>query len=86
MVTTRRKAVAAGPADGAERPAKYSVLLPTYNERENIALIVWLLVEVFEEKCVGQGWGSQGARCRHVASATIWEVMGPPSPAPCAVK
>lgn len=29
---------------------KYSVLLPTYNERENIALIVYLLVEMFEKK------------------------------------
>lgn len=28
----------------------YSVLLPTYNERENIALVVWLLVRTFEEK------------------------------------
>ena len=29
---------------------KYSVLLPTYNERENIALIVYLLVETFEQQ------------------------------------
>lgn len=29
---------------------KYSVLLPTYNERENLPLIVWLLVKYFEEK------------------------------------
>jgi len=29
---------------------KYSVLLPTYNERDNIAIIVWLLVEVFEKQ------------------------------------
>ncbi|XP_061758721.1 dolichol-phosphate mannosyltransferase subunit 1 [Nerophis ophidion] len=28
---------------------KYSVLLPTYNERENISLIVWLLVKYFDE-------------------------------------
>lgn len=34
------------------RKTKYSVLLPTYNERENIALIVWLLLETFKEKCV----------------------------------
>ncbi|KJE97287.1 dolichyl-phosphate mannosyltransferase [Capsaspora owczarzaki ATCC 30864] len=27
---------------------KYSVLLPTYNERENLPLIVWLLVRAFE--------------------------------------
>ncbi|XP_077785414.1 dolichol-phosphate mannosyltransferase subunit 1 isoform X3 [Podarcis muralis] len=28
---------------------KYSVLLPTYNERENLPLIVWLLVRSFEQ-------------------------------------
>jgi len=28
---------------------KYSVLLPTYNERENLPLIVWLLVKTFTE-------------------------------------
>ncbi|KAL4435629.1 hypothetical protein ABPG77_002592 [Micractinium sp. CCAP 211/92] len=42
MVTTRSAVKA------ARRP-RYSVLLPTYNERENIALIVWLLVETFEK-------------------------------------
>ena len=29
---------------------KYSVLLPTYNERENIALVVWLLVKAFQDR------------------------------------
>ena len=29
--------------------AKYSVLLPTYNERENLPLITWLLVKTFTE-------------------------------------
>jgi len=28
---------------------KYSVLLPTYNERENLPIIVWLLVKYFDE-------------------------------------
>nr|XP_060628089.1 dolichol-phosphate mannosyltransferase subunit 1 [Anolis sagrei ordinatus] len=28
---------------------KYSVLLPTYNERQNLPLIVWLLVRSFEQ-------------------------------------
>ncbi|XP_074645453.1 dolichol-phosphate mannosyltransferase subunit 1-like [Tubulanus polymorphus] len=28
---------------------KYSVLLPTYNERDNLPLIVWLLVKYFSE-------------------------------------
>uniref|UniRef100_A0A8C0HFV9 Dolichol-phosphate mannosyltransferase subunit 1 n=1 Tax=Chelonoidis abingdonii TaxID=106734 RepID=A0A8C0HFV9_CHEAB len=38
----------AGPAPG-QSPDKYSVLLPTYNERENLPLIVWLLVRSFQE-------------------------------------
>ncbi|XP_065914318.1 dolichol-phosphate mannosyltransferase subunit 1-like isoform X2 [Dysidea avara] len=29
--------------------SKYSILLPTYNERENLPLIVWLLVREFKE-------------------------------------
>jgi len=28
---------------------KYSVLLPTYNERENLPIIIWLLVKYFSE-------------------------------------
>ncbi|KAK9805612.1 hypothetical protein WJX72_007823 [[Myrmecia] bisecta] len=28
---------------------KYSVLLPTYNEKDNIALIIWLLVKTFQD-------------------------------------
>lgn len=41
-----RRGAAAAPSS----PSKYSVLLPTYNERENIGLIVWLLVKTFEEQ------------------------------------
>ena len=33
-------------------PDKYSVLLPTYNERENLPLIVWLLVREFTKAFV----------------------------------
>ena len=29
---------------------KYTVLLPTYNERENLPIIVWLLVKSFTER------------------------------------
>jgi len=29
---------------------KFSVLLPTYNEKENLPLIIWLLVKHFEER------------------------------------
>jgi len=57
-----RRAAARGKAPSSSAPApaaraapKYSVLLPTYNERDNIALIVWLLVKMFEEQCVDDG-------------------------------
>lgn len=30
------------------RGPKYSILLPTYNERDNVALVVWLLVRELE--------------------------------------
>jgi hypothetical protein len=29
----------------------YSVILPTYNERDNLPLMVWLLNKAFEERC-----------------------------------
>ncbi|XP_076019520.1 dolichol-phosphate mannosyltransferase subunit 1 [Genypterus blacodes] len=32
-----------------DKEDKYSVLLPTYNERENLPLIIWLLVKYFGE-------------------------------------
>ncbi|XP_042555234.1 dolichol-phosphate mannosyltransferase subunit 1 isoform X2 [Dipodomys spectabilis] len=37
------------PGGRSRGPDKYSVLLPTYNERENLPLIVWLLVKSFSE-------------------------------------
>ena len=33
-----------------EAKDKYTVLLPTYNERENLPLIIWLLVKHFEKR------------------------------------
>ena len=33
-----------------EEEDKYTVLLPTYNERDNLPLIIWLLVRHFEER------------------------------------
>jgi dolichol-phosphate mannosyltransferase len=29
---------------------KYSVILPTYNERKNLPIIIWLLAKVFTEQ------------------------------------
>jgi hypothetical protein len=31
---------------------KYSVILPTYNERKNLPVIVWLLAKTFDEQYV----------------------------------
>jgi hypothetical protein len=42
---------------------KYSVILPTYKERKNLPLIVWLIAKVFNEKCV-------------VVSSTAWQEEG----------
>ena len=36
----------------ADKKDKYSILLPTYNERENLPLIVWLIVKAFSERYV----------------------------------
>ncbi|KNE58945.1 dolichol-phosphate mannosyltransferase [Allomyces macrogynus ATCC 38327] len=44
--TTR---VASGDSLGLAPSDKYSVLLPTYNERANLPVIVWMLVKVFRE-------------------------------------
>lgn len=40
---------------------KYSVILPTYNERNNLPVIVWLLVRTFEQSSV-TSCGIQPAR------------------------
>lgn len=37
---------------------KYSVILPTYNERKNLPIIIWLLARVFEEEYVSS-WLNQ---------------------------
>lgn len=37
------------PAKQANSP-KYSVLMPTYEERENLPLIVWLLLKTASEQ------------------------------------
>ena len=29
----------------AEEPVRYSVIVPTYNEKENLPIIIWLLVK-----------------------------------------
>ncbi|XP_038659070.1 dolichol-phosphate mannosyltransferase subunit 1 isoform X2 [Scyliorhinus canicula] len=41
--------MASGEGAEKQRGDRYSVLLPTYNERDNLPLIVWLLVRYFDE-------------------------------------
>jgi dolichol-phosphate mannosyltransferase len=41
---------------------KYSVILPTYKERKNLPIIVWLLAKVFNEKCVVLWMAGKGGR------------------------
>ena len=38
------------PYAAASNAHKYSVILPTYNERKNLPIIIWLLERVFREK------------------------------------
>lgn len=35
---------------GTEIGDKYSILLPTYNEHDNLAIIVWLIVKYMEKR------------------------------------
>jgi len=39
------------PIDQIATGHKYSVILPTYNERKNLPVIVWLLARTFEQQC-----------------------------------
>lgn len=53
---------------------KYSVILPTYNERKNLPVIVWLLAKTFESACAlcpSSGLiGKQGLTLRRAAGST----------------
>jgi hypothetical protein len=41
-----------GPKQAHAKKDKYSVLLPTYNERRNLPIITWLLNKTFTEQFV----------------------------------
>lgn len=47
MVTTRSQK---GATSSPSSTRKYSVILPTYNERDNLPLTTWMLVRTFEEQ------------------------------------
>jgi dolichol-phosphate mannosyltransferase len=34
------------------KPNKYTILLPTYNEKQNLPLIIWLIVQEFEKRYI----------------------------------
>jgi hypothetical protein len=53
--SNRRAVAAAAPSGPRTAGNKYSVLLPTYNERENLPLITYMLDKVFVDKCVHRG-------------------------------
>lgn len=68
----------------ARGPGRVSVLLPTYNERDNLPLVVWLLVRTFGDR-YGHGparsggtagFGQRGARA-DVAGAGGMHRKGP---------
>lgn len=44
-----------------KRQHKYSVLLPTYNEHDNISLVVWLLIKAFETRSASEDFPDPGA-------------------------
>ncbi|CAI7915511.1 unnamed protein product [Closterium sp. NIES-54] len=48
------KPAAPNAASASLRVVKYSVLLPTFNERENVSLVVYMIVKAFLSMCV---WG-----------------------------
>ena len=40
------------PAKPSSGKDSYSVILPTFNERQNLPIITWLLARTFAEQCV----------------------------------
>lgn len=56
-------ATAAASSSDAAAVNKYSVLLPTYQERENLPIIIDLLVDTFEKKSVHE-WQTEERRTK----------------------
>jgi len=54
---------------------KYSVILPTYNERKNLPVIVWLLARVFQHQSVGSQAGMWMAADAYRYSQLSWEII-----------
>ena len=47
----------------------YSVLLPTYNEHDNLPLIVWLLIDTFTRQCVAVAVAAPPTQCTRAPHA-----------------
>ena len=59
---------------GSSSAHKYSVILPTYNERKNLPIIVWLLAKTFTEQYV-QPPGIRPRLTRRPHSSLNWEIV-----------
>jgi hypothetical protein len=50
MISDSMAEVSARESDRAVDVDKYSILLPTYNEHDNLAIIVWLIVNYMDKR------------------------------------
>ena len=62
------RAQAAGAGAGAGATPALSILLPTYNERENLPLVLWLIERHLVERCGVRAVGGGGGGHRDRAS------------------
>jgi hypothetical protein len=53
--------------DGTENGDKYSILLPTYNEHDNLSIIVWLIVKYMEKRWIRQLFSFMYRETLHIA-------------------
>ena len=54
---------------------KFSVLLPTYNERSNLPVIVYLLARTFEEQYVVSFWPNVVSLMHAFPRKLEWEII-----------
>ena len=65
---------AAGAGGGSGNAPFLSILLPTYNERENLPLVIWLIDKHLVARCVGFGVLSSSAE------GACWSSLDPHRP------
>ena len=61
-----------------KKQEKYTILLPTYNERENLPIVTWLIVKYMTERLVKYTYDKMrrivrraSSRCLHVYSNLV---------------